>query len=64
MLTRQGAAKLFQAEFRRLADIDIYFPDNESFTPVYYQQTRKYSGKSDQDADEWLKDLTTTFRMA
>ncbi|CAF4256192.1 unnamed protein product [Rotaria magnacalcarata] len=84
MLTRQGAAKLFQAEFRRLADIDIYFPDTESFTPVYYrplttvmaektvstllsktlEQTRKYSGKSDQDADEWLKDLTTTFRMA
>ncbi|CAM4829105.1 unnamed protein product, partial [Rotaria magnacalcarata] len=84
MLTRQGAGKLFQAEFRRLADIDIYFPDTESFTPVYYrplttvmaektastllsktlEQTPKYSGKSDQDADEWLKDLTTTFRMA
>ena len=28
------------------------------------EQTPKYSGKADQDADEWLKDLTATFRMA
>ena len=28
------------------------------------EQTPIYSGKADQDADEWLKDLTATFRMA
>ena len=28
------------------------------------EQTPKFSGKPDQDADEWMKDLTATFRMA
>ena len=28
------------------------------------EQLPKYSGQPDQDADEWLKDLTSTFRMA
>ncbi|CAF1502166.1 unnamed protein product, partial [Adineta steineri] len=28
------------------------------------EQTSKFSGKPDQDADEWMKDLTATFRMA
>ncbi|CAF1096570.1 unnamed protein product [Rotaria sordida] len=28
------------------------------------EQTPKYSGEPDQDADEWLKDLTSTFRLA
>ncbi|CAF4792753.1 unnamed protein product, partial [Rotaria sp. Silwood2] len=28
------------------------------------EQTPKFSGKLDQDADEWMKDLTATFRMA
>lgn len=28
------------------------------------EQTPKFSGTPDQDADEWLKDLITTFRMA
>ncbi|CAF4558266.1 unnamed protein product, partial [Rotaria magnacalcarata] len=28
------------------------------------EQTTKFSGKPDQDADEWMKDLTATFRMA
>ncbi|CAF4520283.1 unnamed protein product, partial [Rotaria sp. Silwood2] len=84
MLTRQGAARLIDAEFHRLADIDINFSDTHSFTPVFYrplefvmaektvstlltktlEETPKYSGRPDQDVDEWLKDLTTTFRMA
>ncbi|CAF5225806.1 unnamed protein product, partial [Rotaria magnacalcarata] len=28
------------------------------------EQIPKYSGKPDQDADEWMKDLTATFHMA
>ncbi|CAF3168047.1 unnamed protein product [Rotaria socialis] len=28
------------------------------------EQIPKYSGKPDQNADEWLKELTSTFRMA
>ncbi|CAF4642281.1 unnamed protein product [Rotaria sp. Silwood2] len=28
------------------------------------EQTPKFSGKPDQNADEWMKDLTATFRMA
>ena len=28
------------------------------------EQTPTYSSKAVQDADEWLKNLTTTFRMA
>ncbi|CAF1292664.1 unnamed protein product [Rotaria sordida] len=84
MLTRQGATRLIEAEFNRLANIDINFPDRTTIHPVVYrptelimaektvatllsktlEQTPKYSGKSDQDADEWLKDLTATFRMA
>ncbi|CAF4338301.1 unnamed protein product [Rotaria sp. Silwood2] len=28
------------------------------------EQTPKFSGKPDQDADEWMKNLTDTFRMA
>lgn len=84
MLTRQGAARLIDAEFRRLAAIDINFSDTTPDNPIFYrplefvmadkvvstllsktlEQTTKFSGKPDQDADEWLKDLTTTFRMA
>ncbi|CAM4983361.1 unnamed protein product [Rotaria socialis] len=84
MLTRQGALRIFQAEFQRLADIDIDFSDN---TPIHciahrpkelimaektvanllsksLEQIPKYSGKPDQNADEWLKELTSTFRLA
>ncbi|CAF1556822.1 unnamed protein product [Rotaria sordida] len=55
MLTRQGAAQLIASEFTRLSNIDIDYPD---------QQTPKYSGKPDQNADEWLNDLIATCRMA
>ena len=84
MLTRQGATRLIEAEFTRLSNIDIDFPDRTTVYPVVYrptelfmaektvatllsktlEQTPKYSGKPDQDADEWLKDLIATFRMA
>ncbi|CAF1371549.1 unnamed protein product [Rotaria sordida] len=84
MLTRQGALRLTEAEFRRLTNIDIDFPGRTiPFSIVYrpadfimaektvanilsktLEQTPKYSGKPDQDADEWLKDITATFRMA
>ena len=84
MLTRQGAIRLFEAEFNRLTNIDINYHDRPALNPVVYrptehimaektvatlrsktlEQTPKYSGKADQDADEWLKDLTATFRMA
>ena len=84
MLTRQGAARLIDAEFYRLAAIDINCSDPQSLTPNFsrplesvmaektistllsktLEETPKYSGKPDQDADEWLKELTTTFRMA
>ncbi|CAF4257296.1 unnamed protein product [Rotaria sordida] len=84
MLTRQGAARLIQDEFHRLAQIDIDFPDDTLLNSIFYrpiefiiaektvatlliktlEQTSKYSGEPDQDADEWLKDLTSTFRLA
>ena len=84
MLTRQGAIRLFEAEFSRLTNIDINYPDRPALNPVVYrptahiktektvatllsktlEQTPQYSGKADQGADEWLKDLTATFRMA
>ncbi|CAF3387070.1 unnamed protein product [Rotaria socialis] len=84
MLTRQGAKRLLEAEFQRLSDIDITFPDRTTVAPIVYRPTElimaektvahilsktleqipKYSGKPDQDADEWMKDLTATFRMA
>ena len=84
MLTRQGALRITQEEFRRLANIDIRFPDRSLSNSIVYrpleftmaeeavanilsktlEQLPKYSGQPDQDADEWLKDLTSTFRMA
>ena len=84
MLTRQGATRLIETEFNRLANIDINFPDRTTIYPVVYrptelimaektvatilsktlEQTPKFSGKPDQDADEWMKDLTATFHMA
>ncbi|CAF2933630.1 unnamed protein product [Rotaria sp. Silwood2] len=84
MLTRQGATRLIESEFNRLAKININFPDRTPISPVVYrptelimaektvatllsktlEQTSKFSGKPDQDADEWMKDLTATFRMA
>ncbi|CAF3268936.1 unnamed protein product [Rotaria sp. Silwood2] len=84
MLTRQGAVRLIEAEFQRLANINIQSPDNISLIPIVYrpiefimaektvatllsktlEQTPKFSGKPDQDADEWLKDFISTFRMA
>jgi len=84
MLTRQGATRLIEAEFTRLSNIDIDFPDRTTVYPVVYRPTElfmaekivatllsktlehtpKYSGKPDQDADEWIKDLIATFRMA
>ncbi|CAF2632111.1 unnamed protein product [Rotaria sp. Silwood2] len=84
MLTRQGAARIIETEFHRLADIDVDFPDTTSLKPIFYrpiefimaektvatllsktlEQTPKYFGKPDHDADEWLKNLTSTFRLA
>ncbi|CAF2744025.1 unnamed protein product [Rotaria sp. Silwood2] len=84
MLTRQGARRLIETEFHRLANIDINFPDRTTIYPIVshptelimaektvatllsktLEQTPKFSGKPDQDADEWMKDLTATFRMA
>ena len=84
MLTRQGAARLIEAEFHRLADIHINSSDTQSLNPIFsrphesgmaektvstllsktLEETPKYSGKPDQDADEWLKDLIATLRMA
>ncbi|CAF1470860.1 unnamed protein product [Rotaria sp. Silwood1] len=84
MLTRQGARRLIETEFHRLANIDINFPDHTPINPIVsnpttlimaektvatllskaLEQTPKFSGKPDQDADEWMKNLTDTFRMA
>ncbi|CAF3424589.1 unnamed protein product [Rotaria socialis] len=84
MLARQGALRIFQAEFQRLADIDIDFSDNIPIHCIAHrpnelimaektaanllskslEQIPKYSGEPDQNADEWLKELTSTFRMA
>ncbi|CAF4355389.1 unnamed protein product, partial [Rotaria sp. Silwood2] len=78
------ALRLIEAEFRRLADIDIDLSDCIPVHSIVYrpnefmmaektvaallsktlEQIPKYSGKPDQDADEWIKELTTTFRMA
>ncbi|CAF3295255.1 unnamed protein product, partial [Rotaria sp. Silwood2] len=84
MLTRQGARRLIETEFHRLANIDNNFPDHTPINPIVsnptnlimaektvatllskaLEQTPKFSGKPDQDADEWMKNLTDTFRMA
>ncbi|CAF3832638.1 unnamed protein product, partial [Rotaria sp. Silwood1] len=84
MLTRQGARRLIETEFHRLATIDITFPDHTPINPIVsntanlimaektvatllskaLEQTPKFSGKPDQDADEWMKNLTDTFRVA
>lgn len=84
MLTRQGARKLVEEDFYRLANINTDHPDLPHYTttvyhPIIYtmaektistlltktlEQTPKYSGTPDQDAEEWLKELTTTFRIA
>lgn len=84
MLTRQGARRLIDTEYHRLANIDIKFSDRTSIHPIdshptelimaektvatllskTLEQIPKFSGKPDQDADEWMKDLNATFRMA
>ncbi|CAF3195850.1 unnamed protein product [Rotaria sp. Silwood2] len=37
MLTRQGAARIIETEFHRLADIDVDFPDTTSLKPIFYR---------------------------
>lgn len=84
MITRQGALRLFTAEFHRLAAINTDFPEPPTYSTLVYrptyntmaertistllskavEQTPKFSGKPDQDADDWLQELITTFRMA
>jgi hypothetical protein len=84
MFTRQAASRLIQAEFHRLADIDIDSTTDTLFSPVVYrpsefvmaaktvatiitktlEDTPKFAGKSDQNVDEWLKDLSAKFNMA
>ncbi|CAF2940992.1 unnamed protein product [Rotaria sp. Silwood2] len=69
MLTRQGALRLIEVEFHRLANIDIDLsertvPFSIVYRPTEFKQIPKCSGKPDQDADEWLKELSSTFRMA
>ncbi|CAF3384619.1 unnamed protein product [Rotaria sp. Silwood1] len=39
MLTRQGATRLVEAEFHRLANIDIKFPHHTTIYPVVYCPT-------------------------
>jgi hypothetical protein len=84
MQTRQGALRLLQTEFQRLAGINIDFTERPLSSHIVYRPlqfimaektvaniisknlelTSKYSGKSDQNVDEWLKDLTAKFNMA
>jgi hypothetical protein len=84
MLTRQGALRIIQAEFTRLAAINIDSTHPQVHRHIVYrplefvmaektvamiiskalEKTPKYSGKIDENADEWLKDLSSTFRMA
>ncbi|CAF1623581.1 unnamed protein product [Rotaria magnacalcarata] len=75
MLTGQGAKRLLEVEFQRLSDINITFADRPTELIIAekavatllsktLEQIPKHSGKPDQDADEWMNDLTATFHMA
>ncbi|CAF3344336.1 unnamed protein product [Rotaria sp. Silwood2] len=70
MLTRQGATRLIETEFNRLVKININFPDRTPISPVVYRPTELIMAEKtvatllNQDGDEWMKDLTATFRMA
>ncbi|CAF3346017.1 unnamed protein product [Rotaria sp. Silwood2] len=70
MLTQQGATRLIETEFNRLAKTNINFPDRTPISPVVYRPTELIMAEKtvatllNQDGDEWMKDLTATFRMA
>ncbi|CAF1001291.1 unnamed protein product [Adineta steineri] len=84
MITRNLPQRLFDTEFRRLANIVIEPTDHIIPSPIVYQplqfimaektiasiinksleQTKKFSGKAEEDADEWIKDLMSKFNMA